>query len=173
MPLEQEQIEMLTVHLPYELDMLNATYRLLASEQAEDATLCNIFFECFFLHARNLLEFFNKHQSRTASASAFTSRRLTYELASLEDAINNQIVHPNYARGENASEPVLNGTHVQRIKGDIDRAVADFQSALTDDAKEHWKPRKSDNTTVSVASFYASATNAIHSVTTICQLRPE
>jgi hypothetical protein len=168
MALEKEQIDMLVEHLPYELNMLDGAYELLANVEGEDdhaKMLTNVYIECFFLHARNLIEFFTKTQKRTASASMFTHKRIDYELPDLMDQINDQISHPNLARGDNCMEP-LTGSHIARIKGAIDRAVSLFQSKLKEDARTHWRNREAKSTEIP-AAFYSSATNAIISVMSV------
>jgi hypothetical protein len=173
MALEKIKIDMLREHLPYELNMLDYAYEALAKEtlQSDDAELSkNASIECFFLHARNLIEFFNGSKSveRTASAAHFTTEEISYDLPKLMNEINNQIAHLNYPRG--AHTKVLNGSDMRRIKEAIDRAVTLFQNKLSDDARPHWEVRMPNEIEIP-ASFYLSATNAIQVVKSV--LAPE
>jgi hypothetical protein len=53
--------DLIREHLPYEIKMLVATYARLVNRRPEDDQfLTNVFVESFCLHARNLLEFFEK-----------------------------------------------------------------------------------------------------------------
>ena len=76
-PIRGAQICLLNEHLPYELDMLLATYREL-SKQIDDITR-NALIESFWLHARNLREFYDGSATLdpkgSAAASHFTGRR--------------------------------------------------------------------------------------------------
>ena len=47
-----------TVDLPYEIDMLRASYNLFGRFSATDPWLKNLIIEGFWLHARNLIELF-------------------------------------------------------------------------------------------------------------------
>lgn len=98
--------------------MLEYSYEILIREAKEHETL-SIFglmsFECFFLHARNLVSFFRRpidkdKEKGEASAKTFTGPGVIYkaEQASFKnflDLINEQITHIQYQRGRNAKCP--------------------------------------------------------------------
>lgn len=60
--MDEKQREILTEHLPYELDMFELAFLRLHSaefaDQRKDDFLKNSSIETFWLHARNLIEFF-------------------------------------------------------------------------------------------------------------------
>ena len=59
---------MLLEHLPYELNMLKWSYAALYDDEPapfrDHMLICNLANESFCLHARNLLEFFNRPPKR-------------------------------------------------------------------------------------------------------------
>jgi hypothetical protein len=123
MALEQKHYDMLVEHLPYEIDMLRNSYAFLSStarlkireaipENAGTVTfLNNTVIEAFWIHARCLLEFFQRvsqTEGRTSCAQDFTRDQPTYDLPfeNLTESINNQICHLNYARFRNSSDKI-------------------------------------------------------------------
>jgi hypothetical protein len=97
----------------------------------------------FWLHARNLIEFFKTpaSDSRTAAADHFTTEVIHYEMPSKEmkNKINDQISHLNYDRLTDFGK--LTFDDAIRIKGQIDRAVAKFQIHLRAEARSLWQFR--------------------------------
>jgi hypothetical protein len=167
MTLEEQQIDILRVHLPYELDMLDMAYAWLAQETDKtdvDRVHVSMCIECFCLHARNLIEFFQRTVlGRTAAAVTFTNKEEHYEFEDCTDDINDQICHLNYNR-HTAGDPKLIGAVFRRIKESIDRAVSHFQDNLTQEFKNHWTVRTSLKIEPG-GNFYLSTTNAISIVT--------
>jgi len=88
--------EIFETHLPYEIDMLRWAYERLEVE-IEDPALCNAVIECFCLHARNLIEFFEKTGDVSAKAfanpsyAAFPGKGRA--VTSARRKLNNQISH--------------------------------------------------------------------------------
>ena len=101
-------------------------------------------FECFWLHARNLIEFFmtDDPNASTVSPHIFTKTELDYGfgLRDLMDRINAQITHLQRSRGLSGSG-FLTGGDMIRVKERIDGAVARFQVDLKDELKEWWTHR--------------------------------
>jgi hypothetical protein len=99
--LSPEQIDVLTTHLPYELDQLDASYiyagRPVSDQQDRLGQLIAI--DCFYLHARSLIEFYarrpSQRDSRTAAAWEFTETPLDYpsDGSKYEALINDQVAH--------------------------------------------------------------------------------
>lgn len=152
-PLNQDDIAILEEHLPYELDMLVealASWGSLparADESRSDWFRRMSAIEVFWVHARNLEEFFEDRQAegRTAAASHFLSgAELKYnmsEVTKLVKKVQDQIVHLNYDRPRESLEK-LSYYEAERVKGHIDRAVNQFQIQLSHDARKHWKHRE-------------------------------
>ena len=84
MDLDEDKKKMLAEHLPYEHDMLDKAFEFLTSEahaaEREDPFKRNPMVEVFWLHARNLIEFYNSPPRYSASASDFTTDRLYPDL---------------------------------------------------------------------------------------------
>ena len=141
---DQDQIDVLKEHLPYELDMLELAFILLPLET--DVFRRNSLLETFWLHARNLLEFFKKSKpkhARTAWANHFTQHPVEYDLKDFGDKIpmmHQQITHLSYDRTREATKK-LTFDLARDVKGAVDRAVQQFQNNLRPEAKAHWKER--------------------------------
>ncbi len=144
--MQDMEIEVLSTHLPHELTMLDYTLEQVnglcgdTSSNDKDPRLI-MAFECFWLHARNLIEFFKTDDPKasTVSPHAFTKTELDYGFGSKElmDRINAQISHLQRNRGLFASGP-LTGTDMIQVKERIDCALARFQSELKGELKEWW-----------------------------------
>jgi hypothetical protein len=137
-------------HLPYEIDLLEQcietwTQSAPASEREpkKDWAKRMMPINGFWLHARNLIEFFrtSANDSRTAAANHFTTEPLYYEMPSEEmlQKIHAQIAHLNYDRITEFGK--LTFFDAMRIKDQIDRAVAKFQNHLRADAETFWEKR--------------------------------
>jgi hypothetical protein len=118
--------------------------------------------ECFYVHARNLIEFYHgvkaQTESRTAVADEFTKAKISYpEFGNDESDINDQVAHLNLARGTHAHEP-MDGTTLNRIYEQLGRCLDSFQSNLSEDAAKVWQPR--------VRRFYAPESNTFNSACT-------
>jgi hypothetical protein len=167
MSLTQDQIDVLHEHLPYELNMLAWALNTWANIPAEPINLSdagelnkcrrNSAVETFWLHARNLHEFFMQSQTRTASADHFTNERVDYsdllkELGSNIENINDQISHINYARTRNNNEK-LDFFLAWRVMGAIGRAVKRFQEKLYPAAKDHFHWHNAFSQTAAIANI--------------------
>jgi hypothetical protein len=174
-PLQSHHIEMLTEHLPYEINMMNCAFTFIISDgpsrvtnaiiqEAEFTTfLRNLAVESFWIHARSLLEFFWRHshvEGRTSSANDFTCAELNYDLpfSGLDKTINEQICHLQYARSRNVHDK-LGGFEMSRVRESIERAFECFQSNLTTEAAKYWVRRSP--TALQYSGEPASATNVI------------
>jgi hypothetical protein len=142
--------QMLVEHLPYELGMLEWSYAALYDDQLSPfkchMLIGNLAIESFWLHARNLLEFFSYPRSGTetgvASASDFVrSKRFEPQinLQTLIDEINVQIAHLQYGRPSNF-EQKLNSARMSYVRGAINKAVKLFEADMIDEAKAVWRP---------------------------------
>jgi len=141
---------LLIEHLPYELEMLEWSYAALHDDQLapfrQHMWIVNLAIEEFWTHARNLVEFFDRHRNGSevgsASASNFVSSRRfdqQLDLEALMGEINNQITHLQYDR-PSTPEGKLNIHRMAHVKGAIEKAVKLFEADMTDDAKAIWKP---------------------------------
>jgi hypothetical protein len=142
--------QMLSEHLPYELGMLDWSYAALYDDQLASfknhMLIRNLAVESFWLHARNLLEFFNRPRNGTevgvASASDFVkSRRFDaqLDLQALIDEINIQISHLQYGR-PSTPEQKLNSARMDYVRSAIKSALGRFEADLIDEARAVWAP---------------------------------
>lgn len=181
MDFEQKHYDMLVEHVPYEIDMMRAAYAYLRSndrirvrDTIGDVTglvtfLNNAAIEAFWVHTRNLLEFFRREaqaEGRTACAQDFTRTSQSYDLpfGNLEDLINEQICHLQYNRFR---EPFnkMRGFTMQRVMEAIDRAIELFEQNLKKDFEEIWTARPKIQV-ISVEAVHPSATNQVFSIST-------
>lgn len=179
MHLEQKHYDMLVEHLPYEIDMMRVAYAYLRSTDRAKSReaigentglvtfLNNAAIEAFWIHARNLLEFFGREsqaEGRTACAQDFTHSSLTYDLPfdNLKELINEQICHLQYKRYRDPLDKI-DGFTMQRVMEAIDRAIALFEVTLKQDFAELWSARPKIQVT-SVEANHSSATNHIFAI---------
>lgn len=149
MSLSPEQIDVLTTHLPYELDQLDASYIYAGNPVSDrrDRLGQLIAIDCFYLHARSLIEFYarrpSQQDSRTAAAWEFTEAPLDYpsDGSKYEALINDQVAHLNYARGRHSKEP-LSGPSMIEIHRVLEASFYKFQANLTAQSKKHWTGRQ-------------------------------
>jgi hypothetical protein len=155
--MEPRKRKLLDEHLPYELDMLDASFDFVVAQNAILATSDdinekakrNLAIEAFWIHARNLIDFLklnrkpNEGEEGAASAKDFTdaSFRSDLQLGELPDRINEQICHLKYER---ESEPgqKLGGYDMLRVKQAIDREIRRFEQHLTAESRAIWRPRR-------------------------------
>jgi hypothetical protein len=145
----REEKEILEEHLPYELDMFEDAFLWLNAdeytEQRKENFLKNAAIESFWVHARNLIEFFaqpkNADAGGTVSAKDFTG---TYypnlNMRTLDTEINEQICHLRYDR-EKSDLQKLSGWDMLRVKQTIDREIKNFEQALTPESRAIWIAR--------------------------------
>lgn len=147
--LQAERIAILKTHLPYELDQLDAAYVFAGrpAEAQEGLLLRLMAIDCFYLHARSLIEFYGrrptKTDGRTAAAWEFTNDPIDYpsDETKFSALINDQVAHLNYARGANSEQP-LSGASMIQIHTVLDQSLQKFQHHLTKEALQHWKHRE-------------------------------
>jgi hypothetical protein len=157
-------------HLPYELNMLQAAYEFLHKDDYADyrnvAFLKNAAIECFWMHARNLLDFLRQpkntsHDAKgSVSAKDFTSKFDYQGIGDeMNDEINRAFTHLQYGR---KSQPQKKpGTFdMLRVKEHIEREIGKFERALTKDYKEAWTPRARPEPIAITSGGLTSATNA-------------
>jgi hypothetical protein len=147
--MDREKQDFLNDHLPYELEMLDAAYR--DCQVRRDLTdpdqryQHNAAIEFFWLHARNLIEFYRGTGTGDAKAADFMVGRIQVELdlqktngnVRLLDLMNEQISHLKYARKKSEDEK-LNEHDRNLIKRHLDRAQKEFIEALKAEASEIW-----------------------------------
>jgi hypothetical protein len=111
--MEEKEIDVLTTHLPHELTMLQYCLEQVNDSSADTSSNPEdpsriMAFECFWLHAGNLIEFFRTESptASTVSPHIFTKTEIDYGFGSrdLMDRINAQITHLQRNRGLSASD---------------------------------------------------------------------
>lgn len=155
--MDDAQRNLLREHLPYEHDMLDQAFEFLTSgthaEERVNWFKRNAAINEFWVHARNLIEFYDKPKVHNASASAFTTEPLCPEFRlrkggpaitnagmAFSDLINEQVCHLKYER-VSVTDEKLGGYDLQRVKESIDRAMKKFQGMLTPEARAVWVDR--------------------------------
>jgi hypothetical protein len=133
--------EFFSQHLPYEIDMLRATYELARAPKpaAEHDALA----ESFLMHARNLIEFFQDRPSCDFDPRMFTvgSYQLNKDFVAEQvlPRINRQISHLTVKRPSHDAEK-LGPRDWALILRALEDEIARFTKALTRDYAEKWSP---------------------------------
>jgi hypothetical protein len=173
---------MLLEHLPYELEMLEWSYAALYDDRLapfrDHMLISNLANESFWLHARNLLEFFkhprNGSEVGVASASDFVKSKkfdAQLDLQALIDDINVQISHLQYGRPSTV-EQKLNSARMEHVRGAINSALRRFEADMTDEAKSIWgAPRQALSITTTSQTVTActviSSTASVGSISVV------
>jgi hypothetical protein len=150
MPLNDKEQELLEVHLSYELDILDYAFVIAATkaEGAEESLHRLMAMDAFYIHARNLIEFFHGSSvdGRTAVARRFTKEGdfNYHNFDEYKEIINDQVAHLNLARGTNASR-TIDGEVLAQIRDKLNVCLNRFQCNLTKDAHQHWQRRQTKN----------------------------
>jgi hypothetical protein len=133
--------EFFTQHLPYEIDMLRATYELarVPKPLAEHEALA----ESFLMHARNLIEFFQDRPSCDFDPRMFTvgSYQLNKDFVAEQvlPRINRQISHLTVKRASHDTEK-LGPRDWALILRALEDEIGRFTKALTRDNAAKWAP---------------------------------
>lgn len=165
MTLQDDEIELLKVHLPYELDQLDYAFVVAGSEHKtrQEALHRMMAIDSFYMHSRNLIEFYERQsskgeRSRTACARDFTSTEVLFpSFRDYMSLINDQVTHLNFARGTHANDP-LDGKTISEIKVLLDKCLDLFQRNLSSDATVCWKNREEREYTFEANSFNSACT---------------
>jgi hypothetical protein len=139
----------LTEHLPYELDMFESAFLVLLdqrfSEQRKLIFVRNAAIECFWTHARNLIEFLTHPASGTqigtVSARDFAPKFSPQTIMKeMDKRINEGVTHLLYERAE-LEKIKLNGYDMLRVKEHIDREISRFEKEMNPEYRSVWVPR--------------------------------
>jgi hypothetical protein len=140
-------------HLPYELAMLELSFIFLNSDKLTKLRSIDFYknasVECFWLHARNLIEFLTHPPSGghrgTVSARDFApSFEPETIMRDMDRRINAGVSHLVYER-KSQPEEKLGGYDMLRVKEHIDREIKLFERALLPEYAEIWVPRAPSN----------------------------
>jgi hypothetical protein len=142
--MDEDHQRFLQTDLPYELDALKRAFLVVTSNELAHfrpaPALANLFIENFWLHARNLTEFFKADKgSSTVSPFEFTNDtyRKPETLKRLRDRINEQIAHLQIARRESDKQQLASQMH--NVLGAIEKATTEFEASLSERSKEFWR----------------------------------
>jgi hypothetical protein len=168
--MDEDHQRFLKTDLPYELDALERAFLVVMSNELASfrpaPALANLFIENFWLHARNLTEFFEAGKnSSTVSPFEFTNDtyRKPATLQRLRDLINAQITHLQLARRECDKRTLASQMH--NVLGAIQKATTEFEASLSEGSKDHW--RKHEPMTVAdVITHFASGTPLLEQANT-------
>ena len=135
-PNQQLLLEFFTEHLPYEINMLRATYALLQTGGLLGPIVANTLIESFCVHTRNLIEFFKTKDSCDFDPRDFASPG--YELNkrfigdSILPKITNQISHLTVNRQVDPAAKIGPEDRFQIMKS-LEGEIARFKSHLRDE----------------------------------------
>jgi hypothetical protein len=133
--------EILREHLPYEIEMLRFAHGKL-QEPAHDRTMVNCLIECFCVHARNLIDFFDddkKDNDKDAVARHFVNR-VSYQpfagsspkhpggrYGELYAKLNKQITHITYDRTGIGDADKIGDQDRKQIRRLIEKEIDNFR----------------------------------------------
>jgi hypothetical protein len=146
MPLNEQEKDALRKHLPYELTMLDYAFIVAGAEANGDKEKLQRLaaIDNFYMHARCLIEFYqNTYNGSKATAMVFTEPQPQYpSFADFSDALNDQVVHIGWARGEYAAM-LFDGANRTIIHSRLATCLTLFQNHLTEEARQVWQRRES------------------------------
>jgi hypothetical protein len=135
--------EFFTQHLPYEIDMLRATYEL--ARTSRPAAEHDALTESFLMHARNLIEFFQDRPSCDFDPRMFTTGSYQLNRDFISDQvlprINRQISHLSVKRPSRDAEK-LGPRDWALILRALEEEISRFTKALTRDYAAKWAPQE-------------------------------
>jgi hypothetical protein len=133
--------EFFTQHLPYEIDMLRATYEF--ARASRSAPEHEALVESFLMHARNLIEFFQDRPSCDFDPRMFTGGSYQLNKDFIADQvlprINRQISHLTVKRTSHDTEK-LGPRDWALILGALEEEINRFTKALTREYAAKWAP---------------------------------
>ncbi|MCK1390648.1 hypothetical protein [Bradyrhizobium sp. 1] len=128
-------------HLPYEIDMMRATFAIAITGSPSQA-VHNAMVESFLLHCRNIIEFFKYNPPCDFSPTFFTDGTFklnkTFVNAKLYDKINQQISHLTAERTK-LNKGKLGPSEWKILKDQIEGEIARMEKSLTLSARNSWK----------------------------------
>jgi hypothetical protein len=151
--MEAIKIAILKEHLPYEIDMLDAATGYMESDESSkglqpaDRAIRNAVIEAFWVHARNLVEFFRRPKSKSVDAMAYEASAKDFaekfhtklKAKAVIDKINTQITHLGF--GRISSEEKLGGIDANWLKHAIDTEIKRFEQLLNPECRSYWVTR--------------------------------
>jgi hypothetical protein len=181
--------------LPYELAMLEAAARYMEDEAFAKLpvdTDCiagltrNAIIECFWTHARCLIEFFNRTENNNKyTASAASVKDLTKadywpsgDMEKLSEKhkedgatpictqINEQISHVGFCR-KTEQWNKLSAERMRDVKAKINKETERFSQKLRPEFRHYWKWKNNNPAVMNVADQAMTTTNAIIATTLI------
>ena len=148
--------------LPYELDMFDAAVHYMQTDEFSKLTrptteiewlTCNAIIECFWTHARCLIEFFSRRKNQDFTASAASAMDFTegfhpssemetlWGPGRLAEILNEQVSHVGFCRKAQQLQK-LGTSEMVRVKSIIDKEVENFERTLKREFQPYWKSRQ-------------------------------
>ena len=135
-----KQMESIIGHqLPYEVQMMRALYPALSSGRY-DQMHHNAHIESFYVHARNLVEFFkakNDVDPRIFTDDTYRKRGDFID-RSLQDKMNEQISHLSWKRTENMNEK-LGPAEWKKTLDALELEIVRFEKAIKPEFRNLWQ----------------------------------
>jgi hypothetical protein len=143
----EQMIDIIGEHLPYEVQMLNFTFAGLCTGPNVLGPLPNnAFVEAFCVHARNLIDFFAEGSTSPKGPAgakhyvgafwrAFDGQNVKSE--PFYDRLNNQIAHITYRREKDRTKKI-GGDDITRIKQLLDAEMKRFVDVLPSKWRQVW-----------------------------------
>jgi hypothetical protein len=135
--------EFLQKHLPYEIEMMRDAIHALATRDKLSWFEKNAFIETFCLHARNLIEFFERRGDygphSFTDAAKFNLNSGVLSVRTLR-RINQQISHLNKRRTDDARQKI-NGDRLNEMHRAIEAEIERFVQHLKPEWQGMWKAR--------------------------------
>jgi hypothetical protein len=161
---DEQYEECFREHLPYEINMFRALFAALLYGVPKDSLTSNAYIESFFLHARNLINFFKNDTDCGFDPRYFTDSR--YEPIGrlvpdkLQRRINHQVPHLGAERSDKATLKLGPDERLQ-INEIVEKEIARFEKALDTPYDSRWRVHSPVPTTITFNRMPAAATNSI------------
>jgi hypothetical protein len=132
--------ELLRRHIPYEVNMLRATYKELLAP-SPSRLIRNVVIESFHIHARNLIEFFKNDKQCVVDPRRYMTPDYRIDgdfiARSLETRISQQIVHLTAQRI--AGKGQLDNPERDQTVTAIEQQISRFEKHLTKEWQKIWE----------------------------------
>jgi hypothetical protein len=157
--------EIVKKHVPYEIEMLRETYRLLGTTPPTDRVIKNALIESFCIHARSLLDFFGNRRSNKSDdyiAADFTDNfetRINIP-AALRTKLNKEIFHLTGERKVTEADQFNMSTDGKQIIHELEQEIYRFEDCLPADFKAMFKCNAPPVTSTERYSFRGSTHTA-------------
>jgi hypothetical protein len=153
--------DILTKHLPYEIDMLRQTYRKLRQGPLPEWAINNALIESFCIHARSLLDFFENRGNKPDdyNAADFTTTfvsgidQSSETIKTIRLKLNKEVFHLMAERKNIETEQFNMRTDGTQLIRELEQEIQRFEASLPTDLRALFKCTIPPVTFLDMSSF--------------------